>query len=155
MLRESLVAATLFVGCGSAEAPRPAVPVPRATAPALAKDWAPPPRDDGRLPKGVRPTRYALDLTVDPAKPEFSGHTRIAVTIEKPTRAIVLHGRDLVVKRVTLTTARGKLEETWRSRMASGAKEPEELVVSFDDEAPAGEGELDFEYEAAFSKGLV
>jgi len=57
----------MLTACGGAtvDAPRPAPPaVVQAAGP---KDEAPPTRDDGRLPPGVRPLRYALELDVDPA----------------------------------------------------------------------------------------
>jgi alanyl aminopeptidase len=150
----------MLTACGGAtvDAPRSVSPspAPSAALPAApAKDDAPPTRDDGRLPPGVRPVRYALDLAIDPSKPTFTGHTRITIAIDKPTRAIVLHGRGLTIRTATLTTSRGKLAGTARLRLAFESKEPEELVVSFDEEAPAGAGELDFTYEAPFAQGLV
>src|SRR5689334_8861818 len=62
-----------------------------------APDPAPPPRADGRLPGGVIPTDYRLDLTVDPQKAVFLGHATLGVNIERPTRAIVMHARGLTV----------------------------------------------------------
>src|SRR5439155_24885325 len=108
-----LLAALVFVGCGGASVESGAKPIAKTEATTIAAtetvDPAPPPRDDGRLPPGTRPLRYALDLHVDPSKPSFDGHTRIAVALDRPTRAIVLHGRGLTVRSATLTTPRGKL----------------------------------------------
>ena len=77
----------LAIGCA-----RPA-PAPDGGARAV-----PPPRADGRLPRQVHPTRYALELVVDPAQPRFSGRARIAVVVDEPTSAIVLNARGLTVK---------------------------------------------------------
>jgi alanyl aminopeptidase len=156
MLRTTPVLfAAMLAACGGATVDSPRAAPPAVRPPATVKDDAPPTRDDGRLPSGIRPVRYALDLAVDPAKTAFTGRTRIAVTIEKPTRFIVLHGRGLTIHTATLTTPRGKLAGTARLRLAFESKEPEELVVSFDEEAPAGEAELAFDYEAPFALGLV
>ena len=43
---------------------------------------------DGRLPRQVHPTRYALELAVDPSKPTFTGHTRITIGDRR------IHARD-------------------------------------------------------------
>src|SRR5690349_11306270 len=69
----------------------------------------PPPRADGRLPRAVRPTHYALDFTVDPAKERFSGRARIAVTLAEPAGAIVLNARGLTVQRATLAAGGAQL----------------------------------------------
>jgi aminopeptidase N len=115
----------------------------------------PAPREDGRLPADARPIRYLLDLTIDPAKPTFTGRAVIAVKLEKPGRTIVLHGRGLTIQRTTIMTPRGQVTGTSRSRLAHASKVPEELVVTFDDEIPAGHAELEFVYEAPFADGLV
>src|SRR5687767_13062381 len=67
------------------------------SAPSSAPDPAPPPREDGRLPGGVVPTDYRVDLTVDPRQKSFPGHVRIGVLIERPTRVIVMHARGISV----------------------------------------------------------
>jgi aminopeptidase N len=104
----------------------------------------------------VRPTRYALDFNVDPSKSNFSGRTRIGVTIAAPTPAIVLHGRGLTIRSVAVRTASGAISGKARARLGFGVKDvPEELVLDFDREVPAGEAELDLAYEAPFDEQLV
>jgi aminopeptidase N len=118
-------------------------------------DAVPAPREDGRLPPGVRPTRYTMDLSIDPSKKTFSGKVRIGVKLEKPLRAIVMHGRALTVQSAFLHTSAGKLTGKADLRMAAGSREdPEELVISLSSEAPAGEAELEIAYEAPFNHGL-
>src|SRR4051812_10495291 len=73
-----------------------------APAPDAGRNAVPPPRSDGRLPRQVHPTRYALDLSVDPAQPRFSGRVRIDVTVDEPTAAIVLNARGLTPRGATL-----------------------------------------------------
>src|SRR5688500_14742707 len=100
----------------------PPLPVP---APSPAPDPAPPPREDGRLPGGVVPTDYRIDLTVDPRQKSFPGHVRIGVRIERPTRAIVLHARGITVHLASVEQAGQKLWTKPRSRLSFGGKEPE------------------------------
>jgi alanyl aminopeptidase len=121
----------------------------------LEPDPAPPPRADGRLPPGVTPKSYRLELTVDPAQREFFGRARIAVRLEQPTRALVLHGRDLTVHTAALRGSAGTLWAKARSRPAAGSKGiAEELVLVLERSAPAGDAEIDVEYRAPFSEGL-
>jgi cytosol alanyl aminopeptidase len=119
-------------------------------------DPAPPPRADGRLPPGIAPVRYRLELTIDPSAKGFFGRTRIAIQIERPTRAIVLHGRDLSIQTVAITSRSGKQWATARARRAAGSKsEAEELVLTVERELAPGAGEIDLQYQAAFADGLA
>ena len=115
----------------------------------------PPPRGEGRLPPEVRPTRYALDLTIDPAKPTFTGRTRIGVKLAVEARAIVLHGRDLTIRSVVAETVRGKVAGKAQSRLAFGATDvADELVLEFDQTISVGDAVLDLAYEARFPEQL-
>src|SRR5262245_22009830 len=147
MLRGSravVVAVLLLAACR-----RPA-PAPDAGAVA-----APPPRADGRLPRSVRPTRYALDLTVDPAQPRFSGRARITVAIDEPTSAIVLNARGLTVSAAALVTGAGRLTARTQLRLAAGSKQdPEELVLAFDRVIPPGPAEIEIAYDGPFAPGM-
>src|SRR5262245_43336394 len=116
-----IVVVLLAAGCK-----RPS-PAPGAGAPTT-----PPPRADGRLPRNVRPTRYALELTVDPTQPRFSGRARVSVAIDEPVSAIVMNARGLTVGSAALVSAGQRLPATATLRLAAGSKnEPEELVLAF------------------------
>src|SRR5947207_11089983 len=142
----------LMVGCGAAPAPEPMPPPPQlppAPVAAAPVDPAPPPRDDGRLPPGVKPTRYALDLTVDPSKHAFSGRVRIGVNVEQPTRSVVMHARGMSIRSASLSSSTAKLTAKTALRMAARSKgEAEELVLVFDETVPPGEAEIEIAYEA-------
>ncbi len=113
------------------------------------------PREDGKLPPGLKPTRYALDLQVDPSARTFGGRVRIGVAVYQPTRAIVMHGRGMTIRAATLSTSRGKVSATTTLRKAAGSKgEAEELVLVFDQSVPTGDAEIDITYEAPFAEGL-
>ena len=50
-----------------------------------------------RLPGEARPTRYEVDLTVDPTRTTFEGEVRIALTLAKPTSLLWLNATELTV----------------------------------------------------------
>ncbi|MFL5272576.1 MAG: peptidase M1, partial [Anaeromyxobacteraceae bacterium] len=54
-----------------------------------------------RLPEGVSPVHYAVRLTLDPKADRFRGTSTVDVDLAAPTRAIWLHGRDLVIDSAT------------------------------------------------------
>ncbi len=148
------LAAVAACGGGRAAGPAPQ-PVATRSAPASAAVVVPPPRADGRLPAGARPLAYDLSLRVDPAKDGFSGTARIRVALDKPTRVVVLHARGMRVTRARAVAGSGAIVATASSRAAAGGKEqPEELVLVFERELPAGEATLELMYEAPFGDGL-
>ena len=69
-----------------------------------------PPTPALRLPPGVRPTHYALDLSIDPAQPTFTGSVAIDLAIDSTTSFIWLHGTDLDVKSASITTGGQKID---------------------------------------------
>jgi aminopeptidase N len=115
----------------------------------------PPPRADGRLPRQVRPTRYALDLVVDPTKDRFAGRARIDVSVDEPTSGIVLNARGLTVRSAALITAGGRMPARTELRRAAGSKQdPEELVLVFDRVIAPGHAEIEIDYDGPFATGL-
>ena len=56
----------------------------------------------GRLPDGVRPLAYALQLDIDPGSPGFRGHTRIDIQLDRRVASIFLHARELELSHVSL-----------------------------------------------------
>jgi alanyl aminopeptidase len=152
-MRRALSLALVCLACGPASPSARYRPEPKA---ALASDPAPPPRSDGRLPPGVAPLGYRLELTIDPREKSFIGRARIRVRFERATRAVVLHGRDLQVLTASITSASGKQWAKSRLRQAAISKgEAEELVLSVEREIGAGEGEIDVQYQAPFADGLA
>lgn len=70
---------------------------------------------DYRLPSGITPTSQAIELVLDPSKPDYTGTTTINLTIEQPTDRIALHQLDLDLSRITL--ASGDDSRTLQSRI--------------------------------------
>ena len=50
-----------------------------------------------RLPAGVRPTHYALDLRVVPSEPAFSGTVTIDLAVDAPTALVWLNATELTI----------------------------------------------------------
>lgn len=148
----ALVLATL--SCGPSAPGRASSPA-RAE-PSARPDPSPPPRADGRLPPGVRPLGYRLELTVDPREKSFFGRSVVRIEVEQPGFAIVLHGRDIRVLTAAVSSRAGKQWATAKPRLAAGSRgEPEELVLIVERELPKGPAELDIQYEAPFADGLA
>lgn len=140
-MRSLLLAATMLAGALVSAAP------------ALAQDLATPPAAAGTLPAGklsdaVVPAAYRLDLTVDPAKDGFTGHTEIDASIARPSRYVWLHGKNLKVAKVT-ATAGGK---SWTGSFAQ--VDPTGVaLLTFPAELPAGPVTFAFDYAGAFENG--
>ncbi|HMG19961.1 MAG TPA: M1 family metallopeptidase, partial [Kofleriaceae bacterium] len=110
-MRGTLLVALAACSAGSpVTGPRPAATVapgaPPATAPGAppggAQAAAAPAPPALRLPGDVRPTRYALELTVVPDQPTATGRIRIAAEVVRPTRVVWLNATGLTIDRATL-----------------------------------------------------
>ncbi|MFO0570278.1 MAG: M1 family aminopeptidase [Polyangiaceae bacterium] len=145
----------LFVAsaCGAPPVGAPH-PTPRTTAAEPAPEPSPP-RDDGRLPATVRPTRYFLELNVDPKEKTFAGRVRIGIDVLTPTAEVVLHAKGPKILTAAVSTPRDKLWARSTVRKAAhGKQEAEELVLSFSRPLEPGPAEIDLQYEAPFAPEL-
>jgi alanyl aminopeptidase len=105
----------------------------------------------GKLPAGARPTAYRLYLKLDPRRDEFSGEVAIDVVLDASTDRIWLHGKDLDITDVSVTTESGaKLSASYRQVLASGV-----AAICLDEELPAGNVTLDLSYSAKFDRNLA
>jgi aminopeptidase N len=129
-------------------------PAPPALTAPEAIEPAPPPAEDGRLPALAVPRRYALTFSIDPTKDRFSGTTTILVDAPAATHHVVLHGRDLDVRRVTALAGGRALVGSASARAARGAVHAEELVLTFPS-AIQGQVILEIAYEAPFAADLA
>lgn len=59
---------------------------------------------DYRLPAGVTPASQAIELKLDPSKPDYSGATTINLTIDQPTDRIALHQLGLDLTSIVLVS---------------------------------------------------
>ena len=160
------LAAGPLASAQSAPAPVPAPPgAPSAAAPPLATvaDEKPtftadPNAPRGRLGDAVRPVAYRLDLTVDPAKPRFSGKVEIDVDLAHAgTRSLYIHGRGLAVQSVVARIGRAGAEEGRGATYIYGtwiAVDPTGVArIDFNQPVPAGRVSLLINYDAPFGEG--
>ena len=95
---------------GAATTPPLVSPAPPAiaepTSPAPVAPPAPAPSPPGlRLGTRVRPTHYALDLTIVPTEDSFRGKVAIALDVAEPTSVLWLHGAELTVESAAVAVA--------------------------------------------------
>ncbi len=102
----------------------------------------------GRLSDAAIPSAYRIDLTVDPAKPRFSGRVEIDVTLKEPSTRIDLHGRDLTIRSAAAVTGGKRVSGRWSQADDTGVAR-----LDFSEPLPAGKATLAFEYDAAFNTG--
>ena len=112
-------------------------------APALAQDVP-----LGRLPDTVAPTAYRIDLKVDPAQADYSGHVEIDAQVKAPTRTIFLHGLGLKMQKADVLVNGKPVAASYAEVDPSG-------VARLDVKAPlpAGKITLRFDYSTGFREG--
>ncbi len=103
----------------------------------------------GRLPQGVRPLGYTLELTVAPKAERFSGRTQIAVQLDAPRQLIWLHGRELHVTSVRAIVGQESIAASYTQMSADGV-----VALNFARPVPAGSAVLELVYDAAFNGHL-
>ncbi len=86
----------------------------------------------GRLPAGVRPVSYRVDLELDPRQNDFSGEVSIDVSLDAPTNRIWLHGKDLDVSDASASTGAGnEMPGDYQEVLPTGVS-----AISFDRDLP-------------------
>ncbi|WP_323846554.1 M1 family metallopeptidase [Microbulbifer magnicolonia] len=106
---------------------------------------------EGRLPEGVRPQAYRLDLVLDPRRDDFSGSVEIDIQLASAADHIWLHGKDLQVSDIHATLPDGKqVPAEYREVLDSGVAR-----VGFAEKLPAGSFTLHIDYSAAFDRNLA
>lgn len=101
----------------------------------------------GRLGDNVVPTKYDLELTVDPSQTMFSGRVSIDVEISEPTSVLWLHGKGLDISEAYLTDSRSKrITASYEQKLDSGV-----ALLTLEQPAAAGAASIHFVYSAAFN----
>lgn len=105
----------------------------------------------GKLPDGVRPTAYRLDLLLDPRRDDFSGQVEIDIEMASAADRIWLHGKNLGVSEITAILPDGReVAAEYREVLDSGV-----AAVSFAEALPAGNFTLRIDYTAAYDLNLA
>ncbi len=99
----------------------------------------------GRLSDAAVPKAYRLDLTILPERDGFTGHDEIDVVLKGPTTKLYLHGRDLVVSKVSARIGGMIVPATFTQVDATGTAR-----LDFVGTVPAGAATLVFDYSGKF-----
>ncbi|MBN7796787.1 M1 family metallopeptidase [Parahaliea mediterranea] len=145
----SLCCIALLQACGREPSPASQAEPGRAAAPLA--DAAPYPAKppSARLPEGVTPRHYALELSIDPRRERFQGTVRIDVSLGE-VDYLWMHGNGLEVTAARALLADGEsLELRWEQALPTGTAR-----VSGLESAGATEATLEFEYSAPFNTNL-
>ncbi|WP_299581298.1 M1 family metallopeptidase [uncultured Microbulbifer sp.] len=106
---------------------------------------------EGKLPEGVKPTAYRLDLILDPRKDGFSGRVAIDIQLDQTAKHIWLHGKNLAVGEASALLADGrKVGGSYREVLDSGV-----AAIEFAEPLPAGNFTLHIDYAADFDRNLA
>ena len=99
-----------------------------------------------QLPQHVEPLHYRVDLTINPDQLRYEGTVQIDIVLKAPKREFYLHGRDLVVSRVTARLSdRSVVNGSYSQVDPSGVAK-----LSFDEQIPAGKISVSIPFSASF-----
>lgn len=104
----------------------------------------------GQLGGELIPSRYLLDLIIDPEADRFSGSVAIAVVLDVPQRDLFLHGKNLDVHSANLVTEGGAIFDGIYSEVDDSGV----ARIRLADTAPAGGATLNITYSAPFDNAL-
>jgi Aminopeptidase N len=89
-----------------------------------------------RLPRTVTPSRYDIELRLDPAAPTFDGTVDVAVTVHEAVARIVLNAKAMTVHSADVVTADGTIIHARDVVLDAGS---ERLALTLDRELPVGD----------------
>lgn len=138
-----ILLAALLIACSApATAPLPvAAPAPVAVSLPVVEPAPPPTAPTLRLPDGVRPTRYAVELTILPTADTFAGKATIGLKLDAPTTAIWMHAADLTVKSAMIKV--NGTEVTARALAPEPKTKDNEEFLAFVVDQPIGPGTVE------------
>ena len=102
----------------------------------------------GRLPEGVKPLAYRLDLTVIPDQERFSGHVEIDVELATDAHSTYINGRELNVTKAVVVHGKERTPATYTELDKLGTAR-----LDFGSRIPAGKATFAFDYDAPFGNG--
>lgn len=105
---------------------------------------------EARLPDGIAPTHYRLQLTIDPRQEYFSGSTEIDIDLDGETSLIWLHGKSLEVSSAFAELPSGeRIPLQWKQETDNGVASLRSASA-----LPAGTVTLTLDYRAPFDTSL-
>ena len=136
----ALSLALTLAGCGKSG------PSTTAQAAAKAADGVP----LAALPRDMVPQRYRVTLTVDPGKPDFSGHTEIDVEVANSKASYFIHGLDLRMQQAVAYLSSGDAVPAKYAQVHDSGV----ATLTFAKALPKGTVRLVFDYTAPFNTSL-
>lgn len=104
----------------------------------------------GRLPEGITPTQYDVQLKIDPDKPTFSGTVTINLELDIPTEHIWLHGKDMTSVNATVTPeGQSAIKADYQQLDDTGVAK-----LTLEHPVTTSRATLVIEYEAPFNEAL-
>ncbi|HEY5937284.1 MAG TPA: M1 family metallopeptidase [Kofleriaceae bacterium] len=135
----SLLIATLVACSSAAPKPDPGRPPPiEPVQPPIARPTEPPKPPGLRLDGRVRPTRYAVELTIVPTQEAFTGTAVLALQVAEPTTVIWVHAVDLTIQTATIKT--GGTVQAARAVAPSPVSDETKEYLAFVVDQPIGPG---------------
>ncbi|KCZ55097.1 hypothetical protein HY29_02480 [Hyphomonas beringensis] len=104
----------------------------------------------GQLAGNAQPQLYRVALDLDPREQRFSGKVSIEIKLETAATGIWMHGDDLNVTKVTVTSGGESQPATWNEVLSTGV-----VRVGFPRRLKPGYLTMDIEYDAAFDANLA
>jgi len=103
-----------------------------------------------RLPESVRPSRYDVELKLDPAAGTFQGASRVALDLDQATRSITLHsvGHTFGPMAVRVGNRKVAVESIERNPKS------ETVTLYLAEEVPAGRANLHLTWSGKINQGL-
>ena len=105
-----------------------------------------------RLPRTVTPSRYEIELRLDPTAPTFDGTVDVAVTVHEPVAEIVLNARQVTADAAALIATDGSVVEVQKT---VPDVEAERLTLTLGSELPTGDYTLRVEFTGVLSDHMV
>ncbi len=105
-----------------------------------------------RLPRTVTPSRYDIELRLDPTRSTFDGTVDIAVTVHEAVAEIVLNAKAVTVVAGAIITADKTVIDV--TNLVSDVK-AERLTLTLDSALPAGDHTIRLAFTARLSDDMV
>ena len=101
-----------------------------------------------RLPRTVTPSRYAIELRLDPTSPTFDGAEDVTITVHEPVTEIVLNGKDVTVRAGAVIATDETVTE-----IAKAVPDPSagRITLELPGELPAGDYTLRLDFTGKLS----
>ena len=115
--------------------------------------------DPYRLPRSVLPSRYDLDLAIDPDQPTFRGRVKVSVDVIEPTDRVVLNSLELTLGTVAVASEDAAVDGAPQEpRVVTDVVtdvEAERVTLVLDRPLPVGSATIDAEFEGPYCEELV